>query len=545
LTANSEEIAEAQRLRTEFPYFAQHFLRIKTKKGELIPFTLNRSQLHLWSVLDDCEKNCIPARIIILKARQLGMSTFVQGFLLWKAIMDPNKNGLVVSHMKDAASRLFEKIEVMYDLLPKELKGELEKIRDSKKKGLKIGWGGDLQTSINVDTAGNRQLGRGDTLHWVHLSEPAFYAGAEDIIFGLNAAVPKDAGTAIILESTANGMGNYFYRTWKRSAEGKSNYIPVFLPWHWDEGNRRKRTKSDYPITPDERQLMSEHDLDEDQVMWRRDAIIDECDGDEEKFRQENPASADEAFLISGRPFFDRLVLKQMLDECRSPLKEGDFDIDSEGRPFFEEFKDGPWRIYNRPVEGRSYAIGADVSSGSDRDSSAAHVLDVDTMEVVATFRGKLDEDQFALSLKWIGLADGHALLAVERNNSGRACVLALQRMGYDRMFFHQHEDEWSGGVKQVWGWHTNVKTRPPMLAQLREAVRRGSLILYDERTVHEMGSFVFRGDKPAAARGAHDDMVMSLGIVCSEEVRNQAMGHAQAYEYHEPETIVSDITGY
>ena len=210
---NIDEILAGRQLQEHFPTFSQ-LLKIKTKLGPVVPFRLNKVQKELWDAIRQQHEKGEPARIIILKARQLGMSTMVQGYLLWKAITQDGHNGLVVSHNEDAAADLFSKQEMMYRMLPEALHVELESIRDTRRQGKKLGWGGDLNTSLFVETANNPALGRGQTYQHVHLSEMAFYQKPDDIMFGLNMSVPMIGGSSIIIESTANGMGNYFHNAW-------------------------------------------------------------------------------------------------------------------------------------------------------------------------------------------------------------------------------------------------------------------------------------------------------------------------------------------
>ena len=541
---DEKEVQIARLMARDYEYFAKNCLQIKTKEHGIQPFVFNRAQSYLWSVVKKIEGEGKPVRIIILKARQLGMSTWVEGYLMWKAITQPATNGLVVSHLKEHASRLFRKVELMYERLPKPLYEEMESQRDSRKKGLHLAWSGDQETSIHVDTAGNKNIGRGDTINWVHLSEIAFYDDAEDIIFGLNNAVPKGAMSAVFLESTGNGIGNYFNRSWQRAKQG-IGYVPIFIPWSWDPDNRMEWDDSMPPPTKEEKKLMKDHDLTREQIAWRRWSIENDCDGDEELFRQENPLTEAEAFIIKGKAFFDRAKVKDMYNAAikNKPVREGTLEFD-DAKPEFEEFEAGPWRIYEKPVPGAAYAVGADVASGTSRDYSAAHIINCNTGKIAATFREQLDEDQFALQLKFMGLAYNRALIACERNNSGRATILALQRMGYERLFYHMLEDEWSGGLQQVWGWSTNTKTRPVMLSELKAAIRKNDLVVPDDRTCAELGSFR-GGDKPMAVKGTNDDMVMSLAIANSEEVRNMALAFSEEHQSENHKPSVSTITGY
>jgi hypothetical protein len=547
------EIMESRKLRSHYPTFAKRFLRIKTKDGKVVPFIFNHAQMILWKAIKKQIDAGVPVRIIILKARQMGMSTFVQGYLLWKAITQEGHNGLVVAHQEDSAAELFRKIELMYRLLPEEMRLELESIKETSRQGKKLGFGGDLNTLLYVDTANNPALGRGQTFQHVHLSEQAFYNRAEEIMFGLNMSVPNSPDTTIIIESTANGMGNYFHGMWLSAVKGESSYAPVFLPWK-DQEEYRLPVPEDFKLTKDERKLKREHKLDMEQMVWRRTAIMDGCDGDELKFQQENPITPEEAFLISGLPYFNRDAMKHYRHECISPQdervvqgREGYIDVIN-GKPTFQDIPGGSWRIWEKPHKDRSYVIGADPSGGSARDYSGAHVVDLLSMKVVASFRGKIDPFEFARQLKWMGLAYNKALLAVEKNGEGRAVVLKLVNdMQYPRMFYHTTQEDWSGGIKQSWGWSTNMKTRPAMIAQLGEVLRERVLKLYDDRTMDDVETFVrVDGSKIAtAAQGAWDDMVMSLAIATSSEVRAQGNVYRDFDDDDPAGPTVSEITGY
>lgn len=534
------------RLRTEFPFFAETFLRIKTKDGEVVPFKFNKAQMRLWRLMKDLDSKGKPIRIIILKARQLGMSTFVQGYLFWKSVSSPGTNGLVVSHDEDSAIELFSKQEMMFRLLPEEYYSQLQAIKDAKKQGKKLAFAGDLNTLLYVDTAGKATIGRGQTYQFVHLSEFAYYPKPREIMRGLSQSVPKKAGTVMIIESTADGMGNAFHKMWERSSKGESEWAPLFIPWYEDDDYRMLPPKG-FKLTRDEKKIKRKYKLDDDQMYWRRYVIETDFDGDVEAFEQENPADPKEPFLISGRPYFGKSNLHEYRRKTKDPLKQGIFEVKRK-KPVFTEQEDGQWRIFKKPVASRHYVIGADVAGGSARDYSAAHVLDLETLEQVASFRGKLDPYQFAYQLKWAGLAYNTALLAVERNGEGRACVLKLSNdMMYPRMYYPQTEESWSGGIEKQWGWVTSSRTRPTILSQLKELMSERDIIIHDDRTVTELESFVTVDTSKiaTAANGAYDDMVMALAIAGSSSVREQASAMAKVGKRKKRQPRVSSVTGY
>lgn len=540
-----EEVQAARMIREDFPTFCRTLIKVKNKDGEVVPFELNKSQKQLWKTIKKMDSEGRPVRIIILKARQLGMSTMVQAYLLWKAITKPGHGGLVVAHQEDAAAELFGKVEMAYRLLPEDIHGAMEGIRDSQRKGKKLAFGGELNTSLYVDTAGNKSLGRSQTFQHVHLSELAFYDSPDEIMFGLAQSVPNKPGTTVIIESTANGMGNYFHNRWTNATEGKSAYEPIFLPWYLDDENADDYPE-DFKLDKEERKLKKLYKLTKRQLWWRRRCIEDDCDGDVDKFRQENPISPEEAFIITGNTYFTPAILEKYQANTKEPIREGSFDI-IDGKPVFNDWKGGPWRVWKKPEKGRSYIVSGDPAGGTARDYSAAHVIDATSLEQVASYRYKLDPDEFARELKWMGLAYNKALVACEKNGEGRATVLKLYKdLKYPRIFYHTTQENWNGGVANTYGWVTSTRTRPTMLAQLGELVRSSALRIYDSRTVDEMKTFVRVEGAPVAraASGAWDDMVMALAIACNSEVRAQA-GSAVEYDAGNYEPAISNITGY
>jgi hypothetical protein len=180
------------------------------------------------------------------------------------------------------------------------------------------------------------------------------------------------------------------------------------------------------------------------------------------------------------------------------------------------------WWFWKKPLPEVPYAIGADPAGGTSKDYSAAHVMNMLTGEVVATFKGKLDPHEFAHQLRWAGLTYNVAMVAPEKNGEGRATVLKLQELAYPRIFHHHYEDEWGGGVRHVWGWVTSGSTRPTMLAQLGSSLRESTVYSPCERTLRDLLHLKrVDGQRIAqAAEGANDDMVFSLAIVNSSEVR-------------------------
>lgn len=533
---------ERRRMTTDFPYFCANYVKIKNKDGEMVPFVLRKYQIRLWNLILRMIAENRPVRIIVLKSRQLGFSTMMQAYLLWRTILNPYSGCLTVAHDQESSGKLFEKVEFAYENLPAWLYKDLEAAKNNAVRGKKLAFGKPLNSSFFVDTAGNKNIGRSMTFQRAHLSEVAFWENIEMKMYGLLQALGKRAGTECVLESTANGMGTYHHKLWVRACSGNSMWEPFFVGWSEDEDCRMPAPEH-FELNREEKVLARKFKLSMDQMYWRRITIEDECGGDEELFRQEYPIEADEAFIVSGNPYFGPKVIEKTIAGCVDPVKWGRIEM-LNGTPTMigshqpdAEVSSGfvdegtvkercPWWIWKDPQPEHPYAIGADVAGGTGTDFSAAHILDLKTEEIVATFQGKLDPDEFAYQLRWMGLTYNVALLAPEKNGEGRATVLKLQKdLFYPRLFFHQHVDDWSGGLRQTWGWTTSSRTRPTMLPQLAASMRERTPKLYCERTAREMGSFVrVETVKIAeAAEGTNDDMVMSIAIVNSSEVRHRA----------------------
>jgi hypothetical protein len=536
-----EEAREAKRLQEDFPYFCENFIKIKNKRAEIVPFKLHKYQVRLWQLMQEQEKAGKPVRVIVLKSRQLGFSTMMQAYLLWRTITNPYSGCLTVAHDDKSSSQLFSKIEFAYENLPKQLFNELEQIKNTAIRGKKLTFGKGLDSEFHVDTAGNKNVGRSMTFQRCHLSEVAFWDDIEKTMYGLMAALGKRPGTECVLESTANGLGTYHYKLWKRATSGESMWAPFFCGWSEDP-DCQMPAPEDFEKNAEEKDLARRYKLNNDQIYWRRITIEDECGGDVDLFRQEYPIEPDEAFIVSGNPYFGPKVIEKTMKQCKDPVNWGDIELVN-GKPTLVRGRDegvdkdkSTWWIWKTPEKDHPYVIGADVAGGTGKDYSSAHVLDLQSEEYVATYRGKCDPDEFAFQLRWMGLSYNVALIAPEKNGEGRATLLTLyKQLHYPRIFFHVEQEEWSGGVRYSYGWRTTVRSRPTMLAQFAAALREQTPKLYCERTTRELASFI-RVDSPQklaeAAEGANDDMVISAGIANASEVRLNGGSYVDLSEY-------------
>ena len=278
----------------DFTKFAANCLTIRTKNGALGRFVLNRAQLYAHEKLEKQKKETGKVRALVLKGRQQGLSTLIQGRYFHKVITRQGTKAYILTHEAEATKNLFEMTMRYYDNLPKGLACEADR---SSAKELVFK---KYESSYSVGTAGNKGAGRSQTIQLFHGSEVAFWPHADEHDKGVLNAVSDMAGTEIILESTANGIGNYFFNAWKAAESGKSEYIPIFIPWYW----QNEYTASDENFTPNEEEqfllsLYGKDGMTLKHLAWRRLRLSKSNDIDlaMEAFKQEYPCSATEAFL--------------------------------------------------------------------------------------------------------------------------------------------------------------------------------------------------------------------------------------------------------
>ena len=234
--AATYEQAKQELARRNDEDWLKYYVKIVNKDGDLVPFNLNSIQKQIDDKIKELESQGRPARIIILKARQEGASTYTQGKFICRTIKNKNRNALVVAHRDDSTNSIFEKAKLMNQNLPDHIK-PLQRASNARElifdtpityKGKQTG----LNSKIRVQTAGSDGIGRSDTYHYVHLSEFAFYSGdPKKALTGILQSVPNKVGTIVIIESTASGM-NSFKDLWDAAEAGENDFVPMFFPWH-------------------------------------------------------------------------------------------------------------------------------------------------------------------------------------------------------------------------------------------------------------------------------------------------------------------------
>ena len=303
LEAEQQKRREKQRLKTDFGHYAAECLKIRTKAGTIEALNLNHAQTYLHERLEAQKAKTGKVRALVLKARQQGISTYIGGRYYWLASHTKGVRVFILTHEQDATNNLFGMVERYHSHFP-----DLVKPVTGAANAKELSFA-ELESGYAVGTAGAKATGRSQTVQLFHGSECAFWPNAETHFAGVVQAIPDLPGTEIILESTANGVGGEFHERWQQAEAGVGDYQCIFIPWFWDLGYRREVPPA-FHLDEEERDYASAHGLAPEQMVWRRAKIAELKDP--LLFRQEYPATADEAFQLTGHDAFIKpeIILK-------------------------------------------------------------------------------------------------------------------------------------------------------------------------------------------------------------------------------------------
>jgi hypothetical protein len=491
-----------RRLYDDFTYYAKHALKIRTKEGTIAPLILNEAQQIFMKTVIDQLQSTGKVRVVVLKGRQQGLSTIIEGILYWWVSQRKAVKAIVVTHQGESTKALFDLTKRYHEHCPEILKPHT---KYSSRKELAFDL---LDSSYMVATAGGEGIGRGETIQLAHMSEAAFYppATARENINGLLQAIPNAKGSFIFIESTANGIGNPFHEIWSNAVNGTNEFAACFIPW-FVQKEYRMEVPEGFERTPDEDELVKKYGLDDQQLMFRRRKVA--VNG-LEMFQQEYPCHADEAFLTSGRPVFNPQQLQSLVEQAPDIVSR--LELINED---FEEQPRGSLILYRHVDPSETYYVGADVAMGvRGGDWSVAQILDSKKRQV-GIYRSQVHPDYFATVLEKLGYFFNTAKIAVESNNHG---ILTCTRLGkdlaYPNIYFETAVDKQTENETVTYGFRTTVKTKPLIIDKLRQAFRESSITVNDKLTLRECQTYVVTDDgKLEAESGCFDDAVMSLAI--------------------------------
>ena len=495
--------------------YIENCLKIRTKEGTIVDFKPNQAQMKLYNIIKENSGKGKPILIIILKARQLGFSTFTGGVIFKLSATKRFVDSGIVAHTSEASTNLFNMYKLFYECLPDSMKPSL-KASNAKEVVFDNEQGTGLKSKIRCMTAGAKGLGRSLTLNYLHLSELAFWEGdVQETLTGLMQAFTAKPDSILIIESTANGYEK-FKDIWDDAVNGDNDYIPLFVGWN--ELEDYVAPYDGFELTPEEKELKEKYNLTLEQLQWRRNTIRNKCNNDIDQFHQEYPICPEEAFLASGHCAFLQDNLVERLKTVEEPKKRGyfDYELDPDSEKILNYWwvddKRGAIRIWEEPEAKKPYVIGGD-TSGEGSDEFTADVIDNTTCKQVATYEKETDETLYARQMWCLGHYYNTALISIETNFSTYP-VKELQRLKYPKQYVREREDTYSGRISDAFGFRTTTLTRPVLIGYLKDLIRDNVDLINDRKTINQCLTFVKNKEgKYEAIEGKHDDKVMSLGI--------------------------------
>ena len=405
---------------------------------------------------------------IILKSRQLGISTLSAGYSLWMMLFNSDKNILVIAKDKDTAKNLVTKVRVMYQGLPSWLRTAVD---EDNKLSLRFKNGSQIKAVAATESAG-----RSEALSLLVLDEAAFIDKIDEIWTAAQQTLAT--GGSCIALSTPNGVGNWFHQQWVGAEDGTNEFETIKLHWSMHpERDESWRKEQDVILGPSQ--------------------AAQECDAD---------------FLTSGESVVDPQILTwYQKNMVKAPLLEEGIDRNL-------------W-VWEQPDYSKQYIVVADVSRGDGTDYSATQVFEIEDMVQCAEYKGKLSTTDYGHFLIDLATKYNDAILVVENNNIGWATIQTIIDRGYKNLFYqskdykyvdveHQVNNRYRAQDKQmVAGFSTTMKTKPLIIAKMEEYTREKLVKINSNRLIDELFVYIYNNSKTEAMKGYNDDLVMSYSI--------------------------------
>lgn len=446
-------------------YFIKRYCVIQHPIRGKIPF-----------ILYDFQENILGAflkfsRTIILKNRQMGLSTLASAYALWLMTFFDDKNILVIATKQDVAKNIISKVRIMHNLLPSWLK---RKCVEDNKLGLQYNNGSKIYASTSAGDSG-----RSEAVSLLILDEAAFIPNMEELWGALQPTL--STGGDIIVLSTPNGVGNWYHETFIKAEEGKNNFYPITLHWTLHpEKDQAWRDLQDIELGP---RLAKQ-----------------ECDG---------------SFLSSG----DTVISGEILEWYKQtyvtePMEKTGFDRNV-------------W-IWEYPDAEKSYMLVGDVARGDGKDYSTFHILDLETMNQVAEYQGKPSTKQFGDMCVEYGTKYNDALIVLENATVGWAALQQVINRNYKNIYYTENINnvidnkvitKYVGNVtrldkKSVPGFTTSLKSRPLIISKMEQYFNERTTIVRSKRLINELFTFVWKAGKAESATSNYnDDLVMAYAI--------------------------------
>jgi hypothetical protein len=462
--ANLKQVIQQQYMKcaADPVFFMKQYCYIQHPKRGKIKFNLFPFQEDSLTELRDNRYN------IILKSRQLGISTLTAGFALWSMLFNDDFNVLVIATTQDVAKNLVSKVQIMNEHLPSWLKTT---ITSNNKLSLKFKNGSQIKAISSASTGA-----RSEALSLLIVDEAAFIRNIEEIWIASQATLSTGGG-AIVL-STPNGIGNWFHQTWADAESGTNGFHTIRLKWD-------VHPERDSEWRNEQTRLLGEH------------GAAQECDCD---------------FISSGHTVVDGNLLQEYESKCTEPIEKRGYD--------------NAYWVWEYPDYSRDYMVVADVARGDGADWSTFHVIDVQDIRQVAEYKGKIPPNEFGNMLVSVATEWNNALLAIENANIGWAAIQPAIDRGYANLVYTYKDDgyidtnvqlkkgyDMKDKSQMVPGVSTTARTRPLMISALEMYMREKTPIIRSKRLIQELFVFIWLNGKAQSQQGYNDDLVMSFCI--------------------------------
>jgi hypothetical protein len=457
--SKKETVKEIVKCGKDPAYFINNYARISHPLKGLIPFKTYPFQDDLLVDFNDYRFN------VILKARQLGISTITAAYIVWLLLFYRDKNVLVIATKFQTAANLVKKVKNIMQNVPPWLR--IADIKIDNRTSFVLTNGSEVKAASTTGDAG-----RSEALSLLVIDEAAHVDGLEELWTGLYPTL--STGGRCIALSTPNGVGNWFHKTYIEAEQNVNDFHPTNLPWQ---------------VHPDRDDEWFEK---ETRNMSRRQIAQElECN-----------------FNASGETVIHPEDLERLVFGATEPMYRTGFDRNL-----------WLWEQYNPEA---TYMMSADVARGDGADFSVFHIVKLETMEVIGEYRGKPNLEEFASILDSTGREFGNCLLVVENNSLGISILEKLQDREYPNLYHsikgtHEYIDQLRAESinNSVPGFTTSSKTRPLIVAKMEEFIRNKLITIYSPRLVDEFKTFIWNNNKAQAMRSYHDDLVMALAIGC------------------------------
>ena len=403
---------------------------------------------------------------IVLKSRQLGISTLSAGYSLWMMLFHKDKNILCIATKQETAKNMVTKVKFMYENLPSWLKIDAS---ENNKLNLRLKNGSQIKATSAASDAG-----RSEAVSLLIIDEAAFIENIGEIWASAQQTLATGGGCIAI--STPYGTGNWFHQTWIRAENKENDFLPIKLPWF---------------VHPERNQEWRDR---QDELLGDPRMAAQECDCD-------FSTSGDIVFYPEYIEFYEKTYIKDPLER-----RGADRNL---------------W-VWEPCDYSRTYMVVADVARGDGKDSSAFHIIDVENNVQVAEYKGQLGTKEYGHLLVGIATEYNEALLVIENNSIGWSTIQTVIDRGYQNLYYSpksgevradSYFDRYMDTSKMVPGFTMSSRTRPMVISKFQEYLSDKGVTFQSKRLLEEMRTFIWRNGKPEAQQGYNDDLIMSFGI--------------------------------